>query len=251
VSLDFSGQFALHSALANPAAGATLTGLPITTSAQIHVAHVHGVSRVPLEPFAAVTLPNGRVKSFPLRAANGTFATTVRFKSKGAYQVELSATSGLPVFNVTVFHGVAPFPPRSLTFPPDPTHATNAQLARFGLLLINRAREQAGLLPLSLQTNLAAAATAHTADMARYGYFMSHPHIGSDGSTPFQRIRRFDPHVIAVGEAVAEGSTIGLIVQSFLNSPTHRAILLGHFRWAGVSVTSAGGLLLVTVDVAR
>lgn len=251
VSIDFSGQFALHSALANPSAGATLSGLPITMSAQVHVAHVRGVSRVPLEPVAAVTLPNGHVKSFPLRTANGTFTATVRFKSNGAYQIELSATSGLPVFNVTVFHGVAPFPPRSLIVPPDPTGATGPQLARFGLSLINRARSRAGLQPLSLQPNITAAAAAHTTDLARYGYFMSHPHIGSDGSTPFQRVHRFDPHIMAVGEAVAEGSTVGMIVQSLLNSPAHRAILLGHFRWVGVSVTSTGGLVLMTVDVAR
>jgi uncharacterized protein YkwD len=53
------------------------------------------------------------------------------------------------------------------------------------------------------------------------------------------------------GEAVGEASTVGTVIAEFLQSPSHRAILLGRYRWAGIGVSRTNGALLVTVDLAR
>lgn len=51
--------------------------------------------------------------------------------------------------------------------------------------LINAARAQAGLSPLTIDSQLAAAAQGHSTDMACFGLLS---HTGSNGSTPYQRV---------------------------------------------------------------
>lgn len=58
-------------------------------------------------------------------------------------------------------------------------------------------------------------------------------------------------HVSTVGEDVGLGNSMDVIVVGFLESPAHRALLLGHFTWVGVGVSHLNGSLLVFVDLAR
>jgi uncharacterized protein YkwD len=101
---------------------------------------------------------------------------------------------------------------------------------------LNDARAQNGLAPLRAHRGLSRAADTHSGDMLRADFF---DHPSSDG-TPFdRRVRRF-ADVDLVGETLASlGKRHGgaaTVVQMWLDSPPHRAIVLrGDFRRIGVA----------------
>jgi len=109
--------------------------------------------------------------------------------------------------------------------------------------LINIERTSRGMQALVRDSNLANASSTHAHDMAANN-FMSH--IGSDGSRIADRAQRYD----AVGSRFAEtlfhisGAptwTPELIVESWMNSPEHRAIILSvHYRLVGIGFADFG-----------
>jgi uncharacterized YkwD family protein len=105
--------------------------------------------------------------------------------------------------------------------------------------LVNQERRRAGLSPLRIHSRLNAAAQAHSNDMARNN-FMSH--TGSDGSSPFDRMKRYGYNYRWAGENVAAGqSSPQDVMRSWMNSPGHRKnILNGNFRDIGVGYARGG-----------
>jgi uncharacterized protein YkwD len=103
--------------------------------------------------------------------------------------------------------------------------------------LVNRKRGQAGLSPLRLHSQLNAAAQAHSNDMARHNFLS---HTGADGSSPFDRIRRYGYNYRRAGENIASGySSAQDVMQGWLNSSGHRANILNpKFRDIGIGVAS-------------
>jgi uncharacterized protein YkwD len=127
---------------------------------------------------------------------------------------------------------------------------------------INAARGHRGLAQLRLSPKLQAAAQFHSRQMATHGFFS---HDSANGASPWARLARYytssgysrwqvgetllwsEPDVDAAG-----------VVEDWLTSPEHRAILLtGAFREIGVSAvhaTAASGdfhgdeVTLVTAD---
>lgn len=99
--------------------------------------------------------------------------------------------------------------------------------------LVNQERRRAGLPALRFQSQLAGAAQAHSNDMAR-NRFMGHR--GSDGSSPFDRIRRYGYNFRAAGENVAAGHNSAQAVMSgWMNSSGHRKNILNpNFRDIGI-----------------
>jgi uncharacterized protein YkwD len=98
------------------------------------------------------------------------------------------------------------------------------------LTKINQVRADAGLQPLRPSRALAEAAAAHSREMALTGYFA---HESQDGSPFWKRLQRFYPakgfHRWLVGENLVWGSpdiSPDDVLQSWLNSPEHRANLL-------------------------
>ncbi|MBE9181079.1 pre-peptidase C-terminal domain-containing protein [Oculatella sp. LEGE 06141] len=90
--------------------------------------------------------------------------------------------------------------------------------------LINIERRNAGLLPLKTNPKLVAAAKNHSWDMATNDFFA---HIGSNGSSPLDRIRASGYKFSLAAENVAAGqSTPEAVVQAWMNSPGHRANIL-------------------------
>jgi uncharacterized protein YkwD len=118
---------------------------------------------------------------------------------------------------------------------------------------VNAFRASYGLPRVRPSLRLSRAADTHSRDMARTGVFS---HDSSDG-TPFApRVRRFAA-ALMVGEAIAALSQDGAaaVVDMWVNSPPHRAILLGgDFRRIGVarrwSSLGAAPMALVTADFA-
>ncbi len=103
------------------------------------------------------------------------------------------------------------------------------------LRLINQAREAKGLKPVRLDHRLWRAARHHTRDMLKRHYF-------AHGATS-DRLARY-VHSGVIGETLAWGSgsyaSPASTVNSWLNSPPHRRILLDpDFRYIGIG--SRGG----------
>ncbi len=90
--------------------------------------------------------------------------------------------------------------------------------------LINEQRLNAGLAPLAAELRLVEAAVLHSEDMAVNAFF---DHIGSDGSTPWQRFARAGYPMIAGAENIAAGyGTPSAVVTGWMNSSGHRANIL-------------------------
>jgi uncharacterized protein YkwD len=128
---------------------------------------------------------------------------------------------------------------------------------------INRVRVAAGLRALRAAPSLRSAARGHSRDMLEYGFF---GHESLDGTAFSERIRRHYSNrgwrTWSVGEALL--ATIGgdvqarAIVQAWLNSPSHREIVLSStWRDTGIGALHAptapkeyqgGETIVVTAD---
>lgn len=127
---------------------------------------------------------------------------------------------------------------------------------------VNAARAAHGLGRLRLSARLEAAATAHSYDMARHGFFS---HDSSNGASAWTRLARLYPSAgythWQVGETLvwySPGVDAAGIAHDWLTSAEHRAVLLtGAFREIGVAAVHAsaaagefhgGEVTLVTAD---
>jgi uncharacterized protein YkwD len=119
--------------------------------------------------------------------------------------------------------------------------ASAGRLRRAMLCLVNRTRVAAGLSPFRAERHLARAASRHAADMGRRHYFA---HVSPSGKSPMSRARSAGWRG-GVGEVIAWGcgtlSSPRATLNAWLNSPPHRAIILGKARRAGVGVDRRGG----------
>lgn len=121
--------------------------------------------------------------------------------------------------------------------------ATDADVEAAILKYINDERARYGLSPLVMQYQLAAAADVHTLDMACSNFFS---HTGSNGSSPFDRIKSQGYAYAYAGENLFAGGGVyndaGQAVSAWMNSAGHREnILNANFTEAGVSYTFNAG----------
>ena len=92
------------------------------------------------------------------------------------------------------------------------------------LCLINSERTKAGVNPLKYNERLASCARKHSEDMAQRGFF---GHRCPDGSTAAGRATKSGYSWSLIGEALHAGSVNAKsVVQSLMNSPSHRSLLL-------------------------
>ncbi|HSX42223.1 MAG TPA: CvpA family protein [Candidatus Saccharimonadales bacterium] len=104
--------------------------------------------------------------------------------------------------------------------------------------LVNQARRQAGLVPLTMATKLVAVGEAHSRDMFARGYFA---HNDPDGKTPFDRMTDAGITFKVAGENLAYAANVQLAFNGLMNSPEHRAnILEKDFRQVGMGVIDGG-----------
>jgi uncharacterized protein YkwD len=110
---------------------------------------------------------------------------------------------------------------------------------------VNQLRRSHGLRPLRLSTKLSAAATQHSQEMARVGYFS---HDSANGGVFWRRLARFYPskgrRYWSVGENLLWSSPdVGAAgaLKMWMASPEHRANLLkGEWREIGLSAVHTG-----------
>ena len=127
------------------------------------------------------------------------------------------------------------------------THAqTKLSTLESGVLHdLNAIRVHHGLRPLRPSAALAAAAVAHTREMAADGYFA---HTSHDGTAFWKRIGHWYPqsghHYWAVGENLLWSSpdtTPAAALDEWMRSPEHRAnILTASWREIGVAAVHVG-----------
>ena len=120
------------------------------------------------------------------------------------------------------------------------------------LQALNAARRARGLPALHVDWTLMQAARSHSTDMLAHDYFAHGDFAG--------RLSAFHVHASRMGENLAWGSgsygTAAAVVQEWLDSPEHRAVLLDpHFGRIGVGVArgsfqGVAGATVVTADFA-
>jgi uncharacterized protein YkwD len=90
--------------------------------------------------------------------------------------------------------------------------------------LINAYRRKKGLRPLKLQPALTEAARAHSRDLAKWDRIS---HFGSDGSNPWDRVKRAGYHAKLAAENVGTGqASLEEVLKGWEASPGHNKNLL-------------------------
>jgi uncharacterized protein YkwD len=132
--------------------------------------------------------------------------------------------------------------------PPQTGQTTGDLSAIVGL--INTERARAGRAPLAWQSQVVAAALAHSTDQAAMNRMT---HTGSDGSDAGDRILRAGFVWRAWGENVAAGFTgVQSVFNGWMASAGHRAQILGNYTFVGLAaVSSSSGTVYWTLDFAR
>ena len=123
------------------------------------------------------------------------------------------------------------------------------------LALVNSKRAEAGIRPLTAITPLVQVAHGRSSDMAQRNYFS---HVSPEGRTFLDILHEQNIGFSFAGETIAYNNaapdqTVQLALDTFMNSPSHRAILLDpQFDYAGVGfVVGGNGQSYFTVVVIR
>ncbi|DBA05299.1 TPA: hypothetical protein N0F65_007461 [Lagenidium giganteum] len=96
---------------------------------------------------------------------------------------------------------------------------------------VNKERANAGLPALCSNFKLDAAAQKHSEDMAAHNFM---DHTGSDKSTMTTRVDGVQFQWSNLGENVAAGQqTVEDVMKSWMDSPGHKANILGNFKYFG------------------
>ncbi len=116
--------------------------------------------------------------------------------------------------------------------------ADSASEAGF-LAKINASRSANGLAPLSVDGGLRSHARVHTQDMMDAGniYHSTSAELKAAGGSGWSKL----------GENVGRGGTVDSLHTAFMNSPGHKANILGDYNYAGVGTGTLEGVLYVTV----
>jgi len=101
--------------------------------------------------------------------------------------------------------------------------------------IINDYRRKNGLKPLTIDAQLTAAAKAHSVDLAKWDRIS---HYGSDGSNPWDRVRRAGYKASLAAENVGTGQvTLEEVFRGWRNSPGHnKNLLLKDARHMGIAL---------------
>lgn len=122
-----------------------------------------------------------------------------------------------------VLYSAAFYPGNVLKIPlPDSSVTTNEEQV---VALVNQARASNGLPPVTANWELSRVARYKSQDMADRGYFS---HTSPTYGTPFEMLKSFGISYRSAGENIAMGySTPAAVMKGWMNSPGHRANILG------------------------
>jgi uncharacterized protein YkwD len=162
----------------------------------------------------------------------------------------LLATLILALFAVPAAGAQTPFETlafeRPVAYLPFVSHASSGTAQSIGSVeeqvvrLTNARRAEAGCPPLTISDRLSSSARGHSRDMADNDFFN---HIGSDGSTAFDRMARSGYRYTSAAENIAAGfADAESVVTAWTNSPGHRENMLNcSLREVGVGYAYGAG----------
>ncbi len=136
------------------------------------------------------------------------------------------------MFNVPIYVGVPDDVIASST-----GHVTSPEAGEARMLeLLNQARKSAGLAALQPDDELTHIARAHSEDMAEHHFF---GHVSPTTGSTDDRYRRSGVVVAAFGENVAEADSAETAYDGLMESPGHRANMLGPlFTHVGIAAVA-------------
>jgi uncharacterized protein YkwD len=127
---------------------------------------------------------------------------------------------------------------QQLDLPDDLDLEADPQAEAQMLQLVNEARAEIGLRPLSLDPRLVPIGRAHSEEMFRLQYF---GHTSPVTGSPFDRIDAAGVEYSRAGENLAYAQSVAVAHRGLMESPGHRAnILRPEFTRLGIGVISAG-----------
>lgn len=131
----------------------------------------------------------------------------------------------------------------ALVVPAGRAHAASQQGSWNGSFVaaVNARRSAHGLSPLSASGDLTAVAQAHAVEMANAQRIWHNPNLTSQV-----------PNWLSVGENVGNGNSVSWLMNAFMNSPSHRANILGSsFTQIGVGTAASSSGMIYVVQVFR
>ncbi len=154
-----------------------------------------------------------------------------------------------PVTTVTT----SPKPVQTAPSPVQTSETAATQIEQYVLADTNAFRAQNGLPALTADERAAAVARAHSADMISNHYF---EHTNLLGCDPGCRLANAGYVWHSYGENIhwmsgyklSAADSAQKIVNDWINSPGHRANMLGAFTYAGIGIAVSGDTIYSTAD---
>ena len=181
-----------------------------------------------------LTKPDGTVEEQKMPSRKLDYSTT--FKTPGKYQLEVMGDGSMgPVVLsiVPVFVGVQEPP---LAAEQVGKSASPAEAEARMLELLNQARAAARLRPVQPDGELRKVALGHSSDMEDHEFFS---HISPTTGGPEDRIARAGVFVAEFAENISRAATPEIAHDDLMNSPGHRAAMLGAgFTHVGIAAVA-------------
>jgi uncharacterized protein YkwD len=192
-----------------------------------------------------LTKPDGTVETHQMAARKLDYATVLT--TPGKYKLEVmgdGATGPSVISNVPLFVGIAE-PPLTEKV----SHSSSPREAEATMLrLLNETRVSARLSPVAQDAELREVAMRHSNDMADHDFFS---HVSPSTGSPTDRVARAGLVVADYGENLAQSPTPESAHEGLMESPGHRAIMLGAFTHVGIAAVEKDDNLIVTMLFGR
>jgi uncharacterized protein YkwD len=249
-SFSFCGNLALAGAFTSPDNAVKIVPVNQLQPVSPHNVELIGSTTNAVEANADIQLPNGRVILSQLKIQGIVLICEVPIHyGPGRYLVEINAAAGFALIKLPLFAGVGYQPPAAPpAYTPDTTGLTIGQVRALAFKQINQQRAMGKLPPLKEDPRLMRETQTHSDDVAAGGFIAQHAHIGSNGSTPAQRVKAAGVAFQSIAEDIGLGQTMSEIIFGLMDSPAHRWAIMGNFTKVGIGVAALNGNYTLTVD---
>jgi uncharacterized protein YkwD len=192
-----------------------------------------------------LTKPDGNVETHEMAARKLDY--TAVLTTPGKYKLEIMGdgpTGPVVIANVPLFVGIME-PPLAEKIS---TGVSPAEAEARMLELLNQTRVSGHLRPVMRDDELRQVAMGHSKDMADHDFFS---HVSPSTGSPADRVARAGLVVAESGENLAESPTPESAHEGLMDSPGHRAIMLGAFTHVGIAAIEKDNNLIVTMLFGR
>ncbi|MGW4345489.1 sigma-70 family RNA polymerase sigma factor [Streptomyces sp. NPDC004690] len=199
------------------------------------------VAAAPTTPVADLAAPAGSPSDSPSASASASPSPSASASPSASPSKSTGAAKSPSPAKTTSRPAEKPQPrPTRTTAEAPPAQPAPAGTVAQVIALVNQERAKAGCGPVTGDSQLDAAAQAHSDDMAARNFF---EHTNPDGKDPGDRITAAGYRWSTYGENIARGQqTPESVMDSWMNSPGHRANILNcAFKNLGVGVHKGSG----------